>query len=263
MILNSYILLEYDDAWEPNYIDMDTYSSPTPQYKSLVPSERQKIIAQYDTVNKTSKYFGYGDIADAYKKGTAILAVKSYVELYNNYLAGKSVEPKILMWLGRSAITGIKLDKDVKRDREQSLKPKEVVTTSVASPLHQSNHKSPNNQINTTPFVSLFVLWAIITFFCIRSVVRGYMKFKDAKTYIKNVRHYYKGYRLFMRNPEKYRPLANKLTKLGYSYEDGMAIISIANQLPEGSGIYDIALEEYKSYLRNPKIIQAKQKEKQ
>lgn len=267
MIINNYTLLEYDnDIWEPNYIDMSKVKDVPTKYPSIKQSERQQIIAQYDTVNKSSKYFGYGDIRDAYKNGTALMGVRSYIKVYDDYFLGKAVEPKILLSLGASAMRGFPLDIKLKKRLEQAQQHNKTALIKTFTKQDNNDTKKvvtpPNVNIKKAgnALVGLFLFWAIITFFAIKSVVRGYIKFKDAKSYIKNVRYYYKGYKLFMRDPDKYQHLAQKLERLGYTYHDGMAIIAISQQIPSGN-IYDIAIKEYNSYLRNPKIRQAKQKE--
>lgn len=107
--------------------------------------------------------------------------------------------------------------------------------------------------------ISIGLFGAIITFLLVKSVIKGVMKYKDVKSYIKNIRYYWKGYLRVLSNPKFYADDINKLIRVGYNMEDALIIISLAKSLPgKERDILHVAKTEYNNFLKNPKIINLK-----
>ena len=106
--------------------------------------------------------------------------------------------------------------------------------------------------------VSVGVFSAFVLFFLVKSVIHGLIKYKDIRSYLKNIKNMWKGYFKVIRNKTLYTQDLNRLQRVGYDYRDALAIIAIAESLPSSKHVIDVAVKEYNSFLRNPKIKIAK-----
>lgn len=119
------------------------------------------------------------------------------------------------------------------------------------------NHVSKDGINHASIGIALFT--TITLFILVKSVIKGVMKYKDVKSYIRNIKYYWRGYIKVQRNPNLYKNDINKLQRVGYDRSDAYVIIALAKSLPgKEQDILSVARLEYNNYLKNPKIINLK-----